>query len=157
MRGEDGAHVVTRCCLERVRRAEALVRDLGADLVVFTGHGAAGDTSEAEQMRQAWRGPAEIEAVVEPAATNTAENAARTLLLLVSRNVDEVVVVPGLVHLPRVRALFGPLYGRRAIRVRYVPVGCDLTVRAAVHELAAALLVPVHRRAAERIARGEPV
>ena len=105
----DGAHRITRRCLRLVQEAERLVSTGAADVVVFSGWSSTGGPSEAEQMRDAWTGPA-VELVVEPTARNTAENAARTLPLLRDRGIVRAVVVVAPTHLARTRLLFGRLY-----------------------------------------------
>ena len=52
-----------------VRAAERIVVETNADVVVFTGWSPRGGPSEAEQMREAWRGPG-VELVVEPTASS---------------------------------------------------------------------------------------
>src|ERR1700749_3960284 len=90
--GTDGTHRISARCKRLVREAEALATADDADVVVFSGWSSTGGPSEAEQMRDAWRGP-DVELVVEPTARNTAENAARTLPLLLERGVTQAVVV----------------------------------------------------------------
>ena len=81
-----GSPSITRACLELVREAERLAASQAVDVVVLTG-GSRGGPSEAEQMRAAWQRPA-VELVVEPTASITAENAARTLPLLLERGIE---------------------------------------------------------------------
>lgn len=93
-----------------VRTAERLARD--GDVVVFSG------LDEAEHMRSIWRGP-EVELVVEHSARSTAENAARTLPLLLERGVLDALVVCAPAHLVRARWIFGRIYGSAGIAVRF--------------------------------------
>ena len=103
----DGAYRIGRRCRRLIQAAERLAEELGADTVVFSGWSPAGGPSEAAQMRDAWAGP-EVELVVEPTATVTAENAARTVPLLVERGVERAVVVCAPLHLYRARFFFTP-------------------------------------------------
>src|ERR1700750_3401907 len=114
----DGVHRISSRCVQLVREAEGLVDAGAADVVVFSGWSSTGGPSEAEQMRDAWRGPA-VELVVEPTARNTAENAARTLPLLNDRGVGRAVVVCAPSHLPRTRLLFGRLYRSSGVEVAF--------------------------------------
>ena len=91
-----GSPSITRACLELVREAERLAANQAVDVVVLTG-GSRGGPSEAEQMRAAWQRPA-VELVVEPTAWITAENAARTLPLLLERGIERAVVVCAPLH-----------------------------------------------------------
>jgi uncharacterized SAM-binding protein YcdF (DUF218 family) len=117
----DGEHRISRRCLRLVREAELLASSTGAEVVVFSGWSPSGGPSEAEQMRDAWGGPA-VELVVEPTARSTAENAARTLPLLLAHAVDSVLVVCAPPHLIRTRLLFSTIYRGS---------GLDLSVRVA--------------------------
>ena len=54
----DGEHRISERCIRLVREAEELVSGARADVVVFSGWSSTGGPSEAEQMRDAWRGPA---------------------------------------------------------------------------------------------------
>ena len=78
-----GHHARERC-LDLVREAERVVAEMRAEAVVFSGGSRRGALSEAEQMRGAWRG-ADVELLVEPTASVTAENASRTLPLALRR------------------------------------------------------------------------
>jgi uncharacterized SAM-binding protein YcdF (DUF218 family) len=138
----DGEHLISERCLRLVREAEQLVTGTGADVVVFSGWSSSGGPSEAQQMRDAWRGPA-AELVVEPTATSTAENAARTLPLLLEREVGAAVVVCAPPHLFRTRVLFGLLYRGSGIALSYRAPRLAPTVRAIVWEILALPFVPV--------------
>ena len=138
----DGEHRISERCLRLVREAEQLVTGTGADVVVFSGWSSSGGPSEAQQMRDAWRGPA-AELVVEPTATSTAENAARTLPLLLEREVGAAVVVCAPPHLFRTRVLFGLLYRGSGIALSYRAPRLAPTVRAIAWEILALPFVPV--------------
>src|SRR4029077_17257991 len=125
--GSDGVHRISRRCERLGREAEALASARGRGARGFRGWGGArgfggwwatGGPSEAEQMRDAWRGPP-AELVVEPTARNTAENAARTLPLLHEHGVGSAVVVCAQSHLPRTRLIFGRLYRSSGIDVAF--------------------------------------
>ena len=102
-------------------------------------------------MRDAWDGPA-VELVVEPTARTTAENAARTLPLLLERAVDRVQVVCAPSHVVRARVLFSSIYRGSGLDVAFRvarPVGEHVpTLRSIGWEVAAFPLVPVQVRAA---------
>jgi uncharacterized SAM-binding protein YcdF (DUF218 family) len=143
----EGTHRITRRCLRLVHEAERLVTADGADVVVFSGWSSTGGPSEAEQMRDAWRGP-EVELVVEPTARNTAENAARTLPLVRDRGIGRAVVVCTPTHLARTRLLFGRLYRSAGVEVEFRAVPVAPSLRSIVWELAAFPFLPAQLRAA---------
>ncbi|PWU17923.1 MAG: hypothetical protein C5B48_15395 [Candidatus Rokuibacteriota bacterium] len=147
---------------ESCRRMVALAADLCAEraprAVVFTGWSPRGGPSEAEQMLEAWPGRRDVELITERSARTTAENAARSLPLLLQRGVDEVTVVCAPLHALRVRYFFGGLYGRFGLRVELSVADCPRTPRALARELAVLGLIPWQRRAAlanlERLEHG---
>jgi uncharacterized SAM-binding protein YcdF (DUF218 family) len=145
--GEDRAHRITERCRELVNEAGRLAAAIDPDLVVLTGWSASGGPSEAEQMKDAWRGPA-VELLVEPTARSTAENASRSLSLLVERGIRAAVVVCAPVHLVRARLFFGRLYRERGVAVRFHLAFVRPSPRAVVWELLALPLVPAQLRAA---------
>ena len=98
-------------------------------------------------MRDAWRGPS-AELVVEPTARNTAQNAARTLPLLLEHAVGRAVVVCAPSHLPRTRLLFGRLYRSAGVDVAFRTAPLAPTVRSIAWELGAIPFLPVQLRAA---------
>jgi uncharacterized SAM-binding protein YcdF (DUF218 family) len=142
-----GVHRISGRCLRLVREAERLVSSCGADVVVFSGWSPTGGSSEAEQMRDAWRGPA-VELVVEPTAASTAENAARTLPLLLERDVAGAVVVCAPPHLPRTRLLYRRLYRDSGVTVAFRVARLVPTVRAVAWELLALPFLPLQLHAA---------
>jgi len=115
--GHSSRGRVSRRCLRLLEAAARLVEREGVRTVVLTGGGARG-AREAAQMAEAWRGRRDVELVVEPTARNTAENAARSLQLLLERGIDDATVVCAPQHVPRVRYLFGGLYERFGVRCR---------------------------------------
>src|SRR5262252_5482372 len=104
----DGVYRITARCLRLVAEAEKLAGTLSPAAIVFSGWSPNGGLTEAEQMKRAWRGP-EVELVVEPTARWTAENASRTLPLLLERGVERAVIVCAAPHLVRSRLFFGRL------------------------------------------------
>ena len=104
--------------------------------MIFSGWAPDGSVSEAEQMREAWRGP-ELELVVEPTATITAENAARTLPLLRERGIERALVVCTPLHLYRARYFFRRLYAANGIEARFRAAPVAPTLHALAWELVA--------------------
>jgi uncharacterized SAM-binding protein YcdF (DUF218 family) len=152
----DGAYRISSACRRLVREAERLAEALPAEAVVFSGWAPAGGRPEAEQMRAAWQGGADVELVVEPTAAVTAQNASRTLPLLLERGLRRAVVVCTPLHSFRTRFFFSRLYGAAGIDTtfRLAPVAlspyalawellalpvCGLQLRAARAELTRAL------------------
>jgi uncharacterized SAM-binding protein YcdF (DUF218 family) len=115
-----------------VATAERVARAQGLELVVLTGW-----APEAAHMRDLWRGPEGTEVVVEETASTTAENAARTLPLLVERGVTEVVVICAPLHLARARWIFRRVYAGHGVRVRFRVARVWPTPGAVVWELGA--------------------
>jgi uncharacterized SAM-binding protein YcdF (DUF218 family) len=135
---------VSRRCRRLVDTAAILADRREPAVVVFTG----GRGGEAEQMRAAWRGRTDVELCVESTAATTAQNASRTLPLLRERGVTEATVVCAPLHLPRVRYLFGGVYGQAGIRCRVRVARALPTPSALAWELAAVLVARRQRRAA---------
>jgi uncharacterized SAM-binding protein YcdF (DUF218 family) len=148
--GRDGSYRISRGCRRLVAEAQALAARVAPDAVVFTGWAPEGGPSEAEQMRALWRGPA-VELVVEETASTTAENATRTLPLLLERGIREAIVVCAPVHLPRARWIFRVVYGAYAIETRFRVARVAPTPGALAWELGALTVVPRQLR----IARSE--
>ena len=148
--GRDGVYRISPRCERLVREAErAAWREL-PDAVVFSGWSPTGGPSEAAQMRAAWRGP-DVELLEEPTARFTAENAVRTLRLVLERGVERAVVVCAPMHLARTRFFFGRIYGARGVRTRFVVPPIVPTPGAIAWELVA---LPACRRQL-RTARAE--
>ena len=135
-------------CSRLLARGAELAEELAPALVVFTGWSPLGEPSEAEQMLEAWPGRRDLELVAEPTARNTAENASRSLPLLLERGVGEVTVVCAPLHVPRVRYFFCGLYGRYGIRCRISSARCAPTPVAFGWELAAFTVARRQRLAA---------
>jgi hypothetical protein len=144
-------------CGRLLSAAARLAEGRAPRVVVFTGWSPGGGPSEAEQMLEAWPGRRDVELLAEPTAAITAENASRSLPLLLERSVREATVVCTPVHALRVSCLFPALYGRFG-------VSCDVriawtapTPSALAWELGALALLRRQRRAALaelRAARG---
>ena len=98
-------------------------------------------------MLDAWPGRRDVELVAEPTARTTAENALRSLQLLLHRGVTEAVVVCAPLHLLRVRYFFGALYERGGIRAEVRSAACPPTPAALAWELGAIGLMRSQRRA----------
>jgi uncharacterized SAM-binding protein YcdF (DUF218 family) len=144
----DGVWRISGACLMLVREAERLAASGAASVVVFTGWSRGGEPSEAEQMRDAWRGR-ELELVVEPSASVTAENAARTLPLLVARGVQRALVLCTPWHRHRTRFFFSRLYALGGVEAEVRAVPGPLGVRSFAHEVAALPLARRQLRAAQ--------
>jgi uncharacterized SAM-binding protein YcdF (DUF218 family) len=98
-------------------------------------------------MRAAWRG-ADVELVVEPTAAVTAQNASRTLPLLLERGVTRAVVVCTRLHGRRARYFFSRLYGPAGIDTSFRLVPVALSPSTLVWELLALSLCRPQLRAA---------
>lgn len=131
-----GAYQISPACRRVVAEAGRLARELDPRAVVLTGWAPDGGISEAEQMRAAWRGP-DVELVVEPTASSTAENAARSLPLLRERGIRRVIVVCTPLHLYRARWFFQRLFRAHGIETRFRVARVVPTPGAAIWELAA--------------------
>jgi len=116
--GHSRRHHISATCRRLVAEAERLAEALEPDLVVFTGWSPVGGVPEAEQMRRLWRGP-EAELLVEPTAATTAQNAARTLPLLLERGVERAVIVCAPLHRYRAGWFFRRLYEAHGIETTF--------------------------------------
>ena len=145
----NGAYRISASCRRVVAEAERLARRLEPRVVVFTGWSPDGSISEAEQMRALWRGP-QVELLVEPSASNTAENAARSLAFLRERGITRVVVVSAPLHLYRARWFFRRVYESHGIQTTFRAARSLPTPSAAVWELVALSVRSRQLRAAQR-------
>jgi DUF218 domain len=131
----------------RCRRLLAQAADLAEQrvprLILFTGWSANGRASEAEQMLDAWPGRQDVELVVETTAATTAQNASRSLPLLLARGIREATIVCAPLHARRVRYFFETIYGQAGLRCDVFVARAFPTPYAAAWELAA---VTVRRR-----------
>ena len=118
--GADGSHGISEICRAGVRRAQELADQAKPRAVIFTGWSSTGGPTEADQMAAAWNGRTDIELIRETSATNTAENAVRTIELV--RGIEgrpDVIVVCSIRHFPRARFFFTRLYRRHGSTVGY--------------------------------------
>ena len=146
VRRHGGGWTLSPSCLACLAAAERIVAECSPTAVIFTGYAPGGGATEAEQMREAWRGPRDVELVLEPQARITAENAARTLPLLRERGIEEAIVVCSWFHQARVRFFFSHVYRKAGIRTTIVPVAVRPSPRALLRELGAMPLAWVQRR-----------
>jgi glucosamine-6-phosphate deaminase len=115
--GISPEHRISSESRARLRRALAIARRSPVRAVVLTGYTATGGLSEAEQMKTAWDDHA-APALLEVAGRNTAENASRSLpLLLALGDARRITVVSSAWHL-RVPWFFAP-YRRYGLRVGF--------------------------------------
>ena len=135
-RGRDGVYRISATCLGLVREAERIAELAPVEAVLFSGWSPIGGPTEAEQMREAWQGP-EVELVVEPTARVTAENAARTVPLLVARRIDRAIVVCAPLHRYRTRFFFSRLYGAHGIETEVRVAQAAPSLRALLWEIGA--------------------
>jgi uncharacterized SAM-binding protein YcdF (DUF218 family) len=92
-------HRISHESLGRLHRAEWVARRQPTLAAVLTGYTSTGGLSEAEQMRAAWR-VADVPPLLEVAGRDTAENATRSLpLVLALGGVRKVTVVTSAWHL----------------------------------------------------------
>lgn len=147
-RNRAGSYRISRTCARVVAHAALLAERSHPQIVVFSGWAPDGREPEAEQMRALWRGP-EVELVLEPTASTTAENAARTLPLLLERGIDHATVVSAPLHLYRVRWFFRPLFSKHGIRTSFEAPFVLPSPSAFVWELGALTVRSRQRRAAE--------
>lgn len=118
--GDDGSHRISPICRAAVRRAESLAAETTPRAVIFTGWSSTGAPTEADQMAAAWNGRRDVALLREPSATNTAENAVRSLQLL--HTIDggsEVIAVCSIRHFPRARFFFNRLYNQHGYTISY--------------------------------------
>jgi glucosamine-6-phosphate deaminase len=115
----DPEHLISRESRTRLRHALRLARRRPPRAVVLTGYTSTNGLSEAEQMKAAWDGSV-APALLEVAGRDTAENASRTLpLLLALGEAPHVTVVSSPWHL-RVPWYFAPYRGF-GLHVAYRP------------------------------------
>jgi len=138
----------------RLRHAGRLAERRGARAVVLTGYTSTGGLSEAEQMKAGWDERISP-ALLEVAGRDTAENASRTLpIVLALGEARHVVVVSSAWHL-RVPFFFAPYRGfglRTSFRVSALHGSWP---RMLAEELRSARRAPAQRRAAMRDASAD--
>ena len=135
-------------CLRVLAAAARLADRREPRVVVFSGWSPAGGPSEAEQMLEAWPGRRDVELVAERTATVTAQNASRSLPLLLERGIREATVVCTPLHLGRVRYLFRSVYAPYGIRCGISVAWATPTPSALAWELGALAVLRRQRRAA---------
>jgi uncharacterized SAM-binding protein YcdF (DUF218 family) len=140
-------HRISHESRARLRHARELAERIPVRAVVLTGYTSTGSLSEAEQMKTAWDDH-DAPALLEVAGRDTAENASRSLpILLALGDVRHVVVVSSAWHL-RVPFFFAP-YRRYGLRVSYrASFAHGAWPRMLAHELRAYPRAPARRRAA---------
>jgi uncharacterized SAM-binding protein YcdF (DUF218 family) len=148
-RDRDGVYRISRACRRVAAEAARLAEKLGPRVVVFSGWAPSGGGSEAEQMQNLWPGP-DVELVLEPTASTTAENAARTLPLLVERQIEHAIVVCSPLHVYRTRWFFRRLYAASGIRTTFAAPRAVPTPSAVIWELGAMTVRSRQLRAAEK-------
>ena len=117
--GTGSEHLASEASFARLHHAAVVSRRSAARFAVLTGWTTTGGLSEAEQMLTAWNEP-DTPALAEVAGRNTAENASRTLpLLLAAGGIRRVTVVTSSWHL-RAPFFFAP-YARHGIAVERDP------------------------------------
>jgi uncharacterized SAM-binding protein YcdF (DUF218 family) len=135
-------------CGTLLRHAAQLAEQWVPRVVVFTGSSSDGGPSEAEQMLEAWTGRSDVELLTEVTARTTAENASRTLPLLLRRDIREATIVCAPVHFLRVHYFFAGLYPRFGVRCEVSPARCMPTPAALAWEFGALGVMWRQRRAA---------
>jgi uncharacterized SAM-binding protein YcdF (DUF218 family) len=153
--GHSRGESISGTCRRLVAEAEQLAEQLRPELVAFSGRSRAGGVPEAEQMRRLWRGP-EVELAIEPTAATTAQNAARTLPLLLERGIGRALVVCAPLHRHRVGLFFGRLYEARGIETRIHVARIRPTPLALAWELGALTVRSRQLRAAEEELAARP-
>jgi hypothetical protein len=113
---DSAQHRASHESFERLHRAAQIVRREPARAVILTGYTSTGGLTEAEQMARAWSEP-DTPVLLEEAGRNTAENASRSLpLVLALGGIRRVTVVTSAWHL-RAPYFFAP-YRRRGLHVQ---------------------------------------
>ena len=143
----DGAYRLSERCVRLLEHAADLAEQRRPRAVVFTGWSPSGGETEAAQMLEAWPGRRDVELLAEETAATTAENAARTLPLLLARGIRAATVVCTPLHRLRVAYFFRAIYGRHGIECRFHSAACGFSASALGWELVALAVAPSQRRA----------
>jgi glucosamine-6-phosphate deaminase len=153
--GVGPEHRISPQSRARLRTALRFARTTPVRAVVLTGYTSAGGLSEAEQMKSAWD-EREAPALLEVAGRNTAENASRSLpLLLAIGEVRRVTVVSSVWHV-RVPWFFAS-YGQFGLEVGYRAAGAGRGwLRLFLRELTEAPRAGAERRRAMASVRTSP-
>jgi DUF218 domain-containing protein len=133
----DGAYRLTGLCERLLEHAAELAARRHPRAVVFTGWSPYGGESEAAQMLAAWPGRRDVELLAEETAATTAQNAARTLPLLLERGVSEATIICTPLHRLRVAYFFRAIYGRFGIACRFSSAECGFSAAALAWEAVA--------------------
>jgi DUF218 domain-containing protein len=144
---EDGAYRLTERCRRLLAAAAELAEQRRPRVVVFTGWSPYGGASEAAQMLEAWPGRTDVELLAEESAATTAENAARTLALLLERGVGEATILCTPLHRLRVAYFFRGIYERFGIACRFRSPACGFSGSALAWEAVALSVARRQRRA----------
>jgi hypothetical protein len=144
----DGAYRLTARCDRLLAHAAELAAQRRPRAVVFTGWSPYGGESEAAQMLAAWPGPRNVELVAEETAATTAQNAARTLPLLLERGVTEATIVCTPLHRARVAYFFRAIYGHYGVGSRFRSPACGFSGGALAWEAVALSVARGQRRTA---------
>ena len=148
-RAADGGseHLVSEASFARLHHAAGIARRAPVRVAVLTGWTTTGGLSEAEQMLTAWSEPG-TPAILEVAGRSTAENASRTMpLILAAGSIRRVTVVTSAWHI-RAPYFFAP-YRRFGLRVDNDPAGRHWRwPRMLVHEFHEVPTMARERRAA---------
>jgi len=147
-RDRAGAYHISRACRRVVAQAAQLAERLDPRVVVFSGWAPNSGASEAEQMQSLWHGP-DVELVLEPTASTTVENAARTLPLLLERQIEHAIVICTPPHLYRTRWFFRRLYAAHGIQTTFAAPRLIPMPSAVIWELGALTVRSRQLRAAE--------
>ena len=148
-RERTGAYKISRGCRQVVAHAAQLADRLNPAVVIFSGWAPNGGLSEAEQMVAIWRG-SETELLLEPTASTTAENAARTLPPLLERGIGHATVVCTPLHVYRARWFFRRMYTPHGIRTSFEAPRILPTPPALIWEFGALTVRSRQLRAAEQ-------
>jgi len=117
--GVSAEHRISAHSRARLRRAARLAREHAVKSVILTGYTHTGGLSEAEQMGLEWTMP-DVPVLLEVAGRNTAENASRSLpLVLAQGGIRRVSVVTSAWHL-RTPYFFAP-YRDHGLELDLVP------------------------------------
>lgn len=127
---------LTRRCRRLLEAAAAVADDEQPRVVVFTGRSVFG-RGEGTSMLAAWRGACDAELLADDSALVTAQNASRSLALLLDRGIERATIVCARAHAPRVSFLFGDLYAAFGVHCRVHAVDLPATLPALAWELGA--------------------
>jgi glucosamine-6-phosphate deaminase len=153
--GISPEHRISSESRARLRHASRLAQNTPIRAVILTGYTSTGGLSEAEQMKTAWN-ERQAPALLEEAGRDTAENASRSLpILLALGEARRIVVISSAWHI-RVPWFFAP-YRHLGLYVEYRPTFTDGSwPRMLAHELRQARRVRRQRRSAMTAMRPPP-